>query len=196
LSQRPIEFPEGGIDDGEIRLRLLREDDLCALVRALQGPEFGRWTRVPHPYGEPDARAWFTTQAEIRTAGTGLHLIVADARDDTLLGSVGLTEIDWKELRALIGYWVARERRRRGVATRSVRLLARWAFEALPLARLGILVDTQNAASAGVAERAGFKREGVLRSYTMIKDTRRDMVSYSLLPQELDGEQVTPGGVR
>jgi RimJ/RimL family protein N-acetyltransferase len=113
-----------------------------------------------------------------------------------MLGSVGLTEIDWDEHRANIGYWVARASRRRGVATRSVRLLARWAFEALPLERLGILVDRQNAASAGVAERAGFKRERLLRSYTIIKDTRRDMVSYSLLPEELPAQTAAPGAVR
>jgi RimJ/RimL family protein N-acetyltransferase len=196
LRPRPIGFPDEGIDDGRIRLRPLREDDLPALVSALQGAEFARWTRVPHPYGDSDARAWFTKQAEIRGAGTGLHLIVADARDDTLLGSVGLTEIDWEELRADIGYWVARESRRRGVATRSVRVLAEWTFEALPVQRLGILVDRENTASAGVAERAGFTRECVLRSYTIIKDTRRDMVSYSLLPGELDGEPVAPGAVR
>jgi [ribosomal protein S5]-alanine N-acetyltransferase len=196
LSPPSIEFPGEGIGDGEVRLRLLREEDLPALVSALQGPEFGRWTRVPHPYGDADARAWFTKQAEIRRAGTGLHLIVADARDDRLLGSVGLTEIDWEELRAQIGYWVTREHRRRGVATRSVRLLAKWSFEELPLERLGILADRQNAASAGVAERAGFKREGLLRSYTIIKDTRRDMVSYSLLPEELPAQTAAPGAVR
>jgi len=196
LSRRSIEFPTEGIGDGEVRLRLLREDDLSTVVSALQGSEFGRWTRVPHPYGEADARAWFTNQAEMRREGTGLHLIVADARDDSVLGSVGLTEIDWEELRAQIGYWVARESRRRGVATRSVRLLAQWAFEELPLERLGILADRRNAASAGVAERAGFKREGVLRSYTIIKDTRRDMVSYSLLPEDLPAQTTARGAVR
>ena len=196
MSPRSIEFPTEGIGDREVRLRLLREDDLLALVSALEGPEFGRWTRVPQPYGEGEARAWFTEQAEVRRAGTGLHLAVADVGDDSLLGSVGLTEIDWDELRANIGYWVARKSRRRGVATRSVRLLARWAFEALPLERLGILVDRHNAASAGVAERSGFKREGVLRSYTIIKDTRRDMVSYSLLPEELPAQTTPPGAVR
>ena len=196
MSPPSIEFPSEGIGDGEVRLRLLREEDLPALVSALQGPEFGRWTRMPHPYGEREARAWFTEQAEARSAGTGLHLVVADVGDDSLLGSVGLTEIDWGELRANIGYWVARASRRRGVASRSVRLLALWAFEALPLERLGILVDRQNAASAGVAERAGFKREGLLRSYTIIKDTRRDMVSYSLLPEELPAQTAAPGAVR
>jgi RimJ/RimL family protein N-acetyltransferase len=196
LSDRQIEFPLDGVEGGGIRLRLLRDDDRPALVAALQGPEFGRWTRIPHPYAAKDADAWLVQQAEVRLAGTGLHVAIADAADDRLLGAVGLTEIEWAERRANIGYWVARENRRRGVATSAVWLLARWAFEALPLARLAILVDVRNPSSAGVAERAGFRREGVLRSYMSIKGTRRDLVSYSLLPAELAGEPPAPGAVR
>jgi RimJ/RimL family protein N-acetyltransferase len=45
-------------------------------------------------------------------------------------------------------------------------------------------------------ERAGFTREGVLRSFIIIKGRRRDMASYSLLPHELDGGPVAPGAVR
>jgi [ribosomal protein S5]-alanine N-acetyltransferase len=196
LSDRQIEFPGDGVDDGEIRLRLLRDDDRPALVSALQGPEFGQWTRIPHPYAAEDADAWLVKQAEARHEGTGLHVAIADAGDDRLLGEVGLTEIEWTEQRANVGYWVARENRRRGVATGAVRLLARWAFDALPLARLAILVDVRNPSSAGVAEHAGFTREGVLRSYMTIKDTRRDVISYSLLPAELWGEPPAPSAVR
>jgi RimJ/RimL family protein N-acetyltransferase len=192
LSGRAIEFPTDGLEDGDIRLRLLRDADKAALVSALQGPEFGRWTRIPHPYGEQDADAWLARQAQIRADATGLHLAVADAAEDRLLGEVALTEIDWDEQRANIGYWMAPDSRRRGIATRAVRLLARWAFDALPLERLGILADVRNAPSAGVAERAGFTRECVLRSYSIIKNTRRDVVSYSLLPHE----QPAAGAVR
>jgi RimJ/RimL family protein N-acetyltransferase len=36
-----------------------------------------------------------------------------------------------------------------------------------------------------VAEKAGFTREGVQRSWMDVRGERRDMVSYSLLPDEL-----------
>jgi RimJ/RimL family protein N-acetyltransferase len=78
----------------------------------------------------------------------------------------------------------------------SRRLLARWVFESLPFRRVGLLIDRENAASLRVAERAGFTREGVLRSNTIIKGRRCDMVSYSLLPDELRAEPVHPGAVR
>ena len=80
-----------------------------------------------------------------------------------------------------IGYWLAREARGRGVMTRAVRLLSAWAFGELLVDRIEIIVDPRNASSRAVAERAGFRFEGVLRSYVVIKDRRRDMAMYSLL---------------
>jgi [ribosomal protein S5]-alanine N-acetyltransferase len=79
---------------------------------------------------------------------------------------------------------VAPAARRRGIATASVRLLVPWAFETLRLGRLQIHADAHNAASHRVIERAGFTREGVLRSYDLIHGERVDCVFFSLLPGE------------
>jgi RimJ/RimL family protein N-acetyltransferase len=75
--------------------------------------------------------------------------------------------------------------RRRGLATRAVRLVSDWALRALDIARLGLLTEEWNASSQRVAERAGFRREGVLRAWAAIDGRRGDYVSYSLLPEDL-----------
>jgi RimJ/RimL family protein N-acetyltransferase len=72
-----------------------------------------------------------------------------------------------------------------GAATRAVRLLARWAFDDLGIARLELTCGPDNTASQRVAERCGFTREGVLRSHMPFKGGRRDTVMFSLLPGEL-----------
>ena len=56
----------------------------------------------------------------------------------------------------------------------------------LPLFRLQVTTDPGNLASQGVAERAGFRREGLLRSYVEIKGRPRDRVMYSRLPIDAD----------
>jgi RimJ/RimL family protein N-acetyltransferase len=89
--------------------------------------------------------------------------------------------------RAAVGCWLAPHARGRGIATRAVRLLARWAFDDLGIARLQITCGPDNLASQRVAERAGFTREGVLRSHYPFKGGRRDTVVFSLLP----GDPVT-----
>jgi RimJ/RimL family protein N-acetyltransferase len=86
---------------------------------------------------------------------------------------------------AAAGYWLSPAARGRGLATRAVRLLARWAFGELGLARLELTCGPDNEASQQVAERCGFTREGLLRSHVPFKGGRRDSVLYSLLPGEL-----------
>jgi [ribosomal protein S5]-alanine N-acetyltransferase len=85
-----------------------------------------------------------------------------------------------------VGYWVKREARGRGLATRALRLLARWALEDQRLARVQLAAEPGNLASLRVAEKAGFTREGLLRRYLNIGGERRDGFMFSLLPEELE----------
>ena len=180
-----IEFPVEGLSDGVVRLRLMAEADVGAVVAACQDPDIPRWTRVPEPYGEPEARSWLAQEAEQRAKGEQLGLLVVDPDDGRLLGSVGIVHVDPQEGRCELGYWMARESRERGLATRAVRLLSRWVFESLPIDRIEIHAEPGNAASRRVAERAGFSFEGVLRAYLLHRGVRRDAASYSLLRGEL-----------
>jgi RimJ/RimL family protein N-acetyltransferase len=51
--------------------------------------------------------------------------------------------------------------------------------------RLQLFAETDNVASQHVAERAGYRREGLLRSYSEIGGRRCDSVVYSLLPPDI-----------
>jgi RimJ/RimL family protein N-acetyltransferase len=67
-----------------------------------------------------------------------------------------------------------------------VRLICAWAFRSLGLERIDLFAATGNAASQRVAERAGFTREALLRSYMQGTYERQDMVAYGLLASEAD----------
>jgi RimJ/RimL family protein N-acetyltransferase len=72
------------------------------------------------------------------------------------------------------------------MCTRALRLLSRWGLDELALQRLDLITDPDNAASQRVAEKVGFRREGVLRAHLRHPDGRiRDSVMFSLLPGEL-----------
>jgi RimJ/RimL family protein N-acetyltransferase len=180
----PLPLPDPRLTDGAIALREKTEADVPALVAAVQDPLIPRYTRVPSPYGEREAREFIVERRRRREAGMELALLVVDAESDGLLGSVG-ARVDRDNARAEIGYWVAREARGRGVASRAVFLLGTWLFESLELARLQIHTETENLASQRVAERAGFTREGVLRSYELIKGRSIDVAMFSALPGDL-----------
>lgn len=88
---------------------------------------------------------------------------------------------------AQASYWIGPQYRRSGYATRSLRLLARFAFDQLRVERLEALVDVANAASLGTLRRAGFREEGILRARWMVGAERRDVAVWSMLPIDAPG---------
>ena len=82
---------------------------------------------------------------------------ITDASTGALLGNIALT---LTEDVGEVMYWVAAESRGRGVATDAVQTLVRWAFHALPIQRIDLLMKRGNEASAGVARNAGFEPRG------------------------------------
>jgi RimJ/RimL family protein N-acetyltransferase len=180
-----IVLPGEPLVDGLTALRPWRDTDLAALVAACQDREISRWTRVPWPYGETDARAYLMARYQALHAGTSARFAVVAANDPLLLlGSTSLMRIAWQHARAEVGYWLACEARGQGHATRALRLICDWGFEMLGLERIDLLAATGNAGSQRVAERAGFTREAVLRSYFAGNDERQDIVAFGLLRAE------------
>ena len=84
-----------------------------------------------------------------------------------------------------MGYWLLPEARGKGFATRSVQLVSRWALGELGMTRLSLSIEPSNDRSQRVAERSGFVREGVLRSYEDIGGRRVDCTVFSLVRADL-----------
>jgi RimJ/RimL family protein N-acetyltransferase len=175
-----IVLPGQPLTDGPTALRPWRESDLTALVAACQDPEISRWTRVPFPYGETDARAYLLQRYDAVSSGTSAPFAIVDSSSGALLGSISLMRFAWEHARGEVGYWLAGEARGHGHATRAVRLICGWGFRSLGLERIELFAATNNAASQRVAERGGFVREGVLRAF--FRD--QDMVAFGLLAHE------------
>jgi RimJ/RimL family protein N-acetyltransferase len=161
-------------------------DDVAAVVEACQDPELSRWIPfIPNPYGREDAEAYLGGCLE---SGDDRHpFAVAGEASGELLGSIDL-RLDAERYRGHVGYWVARHARGRGVCTSALRLLSRWGLDEVGLVRLELIADPDNVASQRVAEKVGYRREGVLRAHLRHPDGRlRDSVLFSLLPGEVVG---------
>ena len=178
-----VPVPEPPLEDDAVRVRAWRADDLRARVDAWRDPELMRFMLQAAP-PEPSlaaAREWLALRERRRERGDALFLVIADRSSDRALGSVWLWQLNRNELRAEIGYWLLREARGRGAATRAVRLVSRYAFGRLGLERLDLFTLPDNDGSRRVAERAGFNEEGLLRAYRRRGDERVDMVVYGLV---------------
>ena len=183
---RRIVLPAEPLVDGPTALRAWRDSDLEPLVVACQDPEISRWTRVPFPYGRSDARNYLLQRHDALHAGASAPFAIVRADDrDQLIGSISLMRFSWKNARAEVGYWLAGEARGDGHMTRAVRLITDWGFGHLGLHRIDLVAATANPASQRVAERCGFTREAVLRSYMLSKNGRDDMVAFGLLASDV-----------
>jgi RimJ/RimL family protein N-acetyltransferase len=163
--------------DGDLVLRPWTEDDVPAIVEGCNDPEVAHWIpTIPHPYTEEDARAF------LRGEAVPAHEAMAVELGGRVVGGIGLG-LSSSSYRASIGYWIAAPARGRGICTRALRLLCRHALDELKLPSVQLVTDPDNLASQRVAEKVGFRREGVLRAHLRHPDGRiRDSVMFSLLP--------------
>jgi RimJ/RimL family protein N-acetyltransferase len=162
------------LQDDVVRLRRFTDEDIPTIIAACQDPEIPRWTGVPSPYTDEDAR-FFLHQTEETV------FAITERASGELLGAIGIRDVDQEN--AQIGYWVKREAHGRGVATRALKLVSRYAIAERGAGRVQLFTEPGNVASQRVAEKAGFVREGILRRYLNIKG-RRDGVIFSLLPDD------------
>ena len=70
------------------------------------------------------------------------------------------------------------------MATAILRLLTEWALRELRAQRVILIIDVENPTSARVAERCGYRREGVMRSLHLKQDRRVDAGLWSRLPSD------------
>jgi ribosomal-protein-serine acetyltransferase len=101
-----------------------------------------------------------------------------------LAGAIGFHRIDWPNQRAEIGYWISAEFQGKGIVTRAARALVDYSFGGLGLNRVEIHCAEGNRKSRAIAERLGFRQEGVLRRSALLCDRYVDMVIYGMLKEE------------
>ena len=167
------------LEGAVVRLRPFQAIDVDAVREASGDPFIPHITTVPDTDDAELAAAYLQRQHERARTGTGYSFAIADTHDVAAAGQIGLWLRDLDQGRASIGYWVRRSARRRGYATDALSTLARWAWSLDGIDRLELYVELWNEGSWRAAARAGFTREGVMRSWQAVAGERRDMFMYS-----------------
>ncbi|MFF5205508.1 GNAT family N-acetyltransferase [Streptosporangium sp. NPDC000396] len=178
-------FPGGALSDGTVRLTPLTVTDADD-YHALQSlPEVVEHS-VPPQAPDPTETEEFCQEAGMRwLAGERAEAAIRDAGTGAFAGHIQLTSIIPPLGQAMMGYSMLPEFRGRGFATRAANLLAEWAFEHTPLARIIAGTSPDNLASHRVLERAGFTQEALLHGLLPGPDGTRldDLQWYRLRPR-------------
>jgi ribosomal-protein-serine acetyltransferase len=174
--------------DESITIRPFLPDDAQAVYEAIQESlaDVSPWLRdLGNVRSEEEVEAYITVQPENWSKRVACNFVITPLDGSAILGSCGLTQINQNHRFANLFYWVRSSCTSQGVATRAVRLAARFGLETLGLYRIEIVVEETNTASLRVAEKAGAQREGLLRNRLYSRGTPNHAVMFSLLPQDL-----------
>lgn len=173
--------PDPPLRDAELLLRPSTGSDAAAIRAVYSEPDIRKWMGWDaEPPDEAEARANIERAAAAWEEGSWAVFRIVDAATDQVVGGVNLRLCEHQI--AEVSYFLRASARGRGLATRAVRLVVRWAFVELGIERIELRVHPQNVASRRVAERAGFSREGVERASRAWPDgTRFDSIVFSLI---------------
>ena len=166
-------------------VRTWRISDADAIVRHANNLEVAKQLRdrFPYPYTHADATAFrrhVTTVSPGSSPGRPMNLAIEV--DGEAAGGIGFVcGTDVERFSAEIGYWLGAHYWGRGVVTEALTLVTDYACESVNLLRLFALPFADNAASARVLEKAGYVREGTLRSSSVKFGTPRDQFIYAKL---------------
>ncbi|WP_229054245.1 GNAT family N-acetyltransferase [Aeromicrobium sp. Leaf350] len=163
-----------------VGLRPFRTSDVDAVLEASSDPYIPLVTSVPSQPDPALAAAFVQRQRDRARAGEGWSWAI-EVADGRCVGQIGLWPRERAQGRASLGYWVRPSARRQGCASDALATAVAWAWTLRDLHRLELHVEPANLGSARAAERVGFEREGLLRSWLPVGDERRDVVVMALL---------------
>jgi ribosomal-protein-serine acetyltransferase len=175
------------LSDGIVSLRPYRKSDIEETYPAVRESlaELSPWLPFAHEnYSSKESRDWIKQRPEEWKKGNAYEFVIIDAKDGSHLGGCGINQIDYNNSSANLGYWIRSSRAGHGAAPAAARLLAAWGLSTLRLKRVEIVVATGNTRSQRVAEKAGAKREGILRNRITVRDKIYDAVMFSLIPKD------------
>jgi RimJ/RimL family protein N-acetyltransferase len=177
-----LSVPPEGLRAGAVVLRFPTFDDVDPLLPAFSDPELRDAGNLP-AFGRDELAASLQDLPSLAETGRLLPLAARDSESGEIVGAGMLHHLDAERKIVEIGYFVLPHARGRGLATTIARTLAEHAFS-LGVERVAAYVNVGNTASERVLERAGFTREGVVRSMPKPDGTRVDKTLFSLLPGE------------
>jgi len=154
--------------DAEAIFRLVND---WAVVRML--------SRLPFPYPKAVADEWIVRAAEELAGGRAYHLAITGKEEgrELLIGCVGL-RLDAQRRVGHLGYWVGRKFWGHGVAT-----------EAAGLDRIESQVAADNAASAAVLRRIGFRAAGEGREPFLARGGTHAVARFAATRDDLFGAE-------
>jgi len=182
---RRLARPEPPLSDEILRLQPLSQADSTELLELVDDDAIKAFTRVPTDADAAFVSSWIARYEQGWQDGSCAGFGARAVENGELVAFAGFVDLDLEARQGEIGYAVARAARGQGIASRVLALLTRWGFDELDLARIELVIDIRNPGSERVAQRAGYRLEGVRRSTAFKEGQRIDSGIWSRLHDDL-----------
>jgi RimJ/RimL family protein N-acetyltransferase len=182
---RRLAAPDPPLSDDAILLEPMARPLAPEFAWAVAGDaEIVRFTLVPTSPDPAFVGEWLGRYESGWLDGTRAGFAIRGGEGADVIGFAGIVSLDLDAREGEIGYALRADARGRGTATRAVSLLTRWGLDGLGLERLELRIDVRNTASERVAERCGYRLDGVLRSSHVKEGLRADVGVWSRLASD------------
>jgi RimJ/RimL family protein N-acetyltransferase len=162
------------LEGKNVNLRILEREDL---------PLLHEWDNNPDFKGEfEQLREWTKTDLEkLYDNLKDSQWFFIEKKDGTKIGDM-VHQRETGEVE--IGYFVVPDERKKGYATEAIIIMVDYLFLSKNLVRIQAKADPENIASCKALEKAGFKREGILRKTFFSRGKWKDDCMFSILREE------------
>lgn len=130
----------------------------------------------PFPYTLEEAKKYLKERVKGLKLKTSLAIVVRGE----VVGGIGFRpEKDEYRKTADVGYWISEKMWGKGIMTKALKLITKYAFKEFNLCRLEAYVFPWNKSSQRVLEKAGYKREAILKKREIKNKKIYDQILYS-----------------
>ena len=158
-----------------VNLRVVEKEDLPWVAECINNPEF---------YGEYEPLMQ-VSKAELENKYDKLtpkeKWFIIEKKDGSKIG--GISHFPVGELLE-IGYTIIPSERSKGYCTEAVKIIVDYLFLSKDIMRIQAGTNPRNVASQRVLEKAGFRKEGLVRKSVFVRGKWEDGLLYSILREE------------
>lgn len=167
-----------------LHLREILPSDAPALFAIHSDFDWMRWYGIDPLIDPSQAEQLAEMFAGWFIAGTGFRWGLERVKDQRLIGTCGLFRWNKSWRNCVIGYEIARDCHGQGYMREALTAALDYGFDMMRLHRVQAETHPDNRASIGLAERLGFRFEGVHREQAFWGGRYHDLNCYSLLERE------------
>jgi len=167
---------------GDITLRAMKLEDAEDYFALMSDPRVNQYEsdeNVPTTLEE--------AMTEVRYYGGLFHRrqsvywVIADSNTEKLIGIIGYNSWSVHNQRAEVSYDILPEYWRRGIGTKALNNIVAFGFTKMFLNRIEARTTIENVGSVKLLMKIGFKQDGILRSYRLIRGKFVDINMLSIL---------------